>query len=184
MSTDSADVAQKISLEKSIAVLPFKNESNDSTNLYFVNGLMEASLGNLQKIEDLRVISRTSVEKYRNSNQNISEIAAELDVSYIVEGSGQKVGDQVMLNIQLIDAVTDTRIWGEQYTHKVVDVFAVQKEVAKKIADAIEARVTPSELEQIDKKPTENLVAYDYYLKAQEPFNRKTEEGLRSYSFI
>jgi len=83
-----------------------------------------------------------------------------------------------MLNIQLIDAVTDTRIWGEQYTHKVVDVFAVQKEVAKKIADAIEARVTPSELEQIDKKPTENLVAYDYYLKAQEPFNRETEEGL------
>ncbi|WP_421811980.1 helix-turn-helix domain-containing protein [Flagellimonas sp.] len=177
-SPPTADVAQKISLEKSIAVLPFKNESNDSTNLYFVNGLMEASLGNLQKIEDLRVISRTSVEKYRNSNQNISEIAAELDVSYIVEGSGQKVGDQVMLNIQLIDAVTDTRIWGEQYTHKVVDVFAVQKEVAKKIADAIEARVTPSELEQIDKKPTENLVAYDYYLKAQEPFNRETEEGL------
>ena len=177
-SPPTADVAQKISLEKSIAVLPFKNESNDSTNLYFVNGLMEASLGNLQKIEDLRVISRTSVEKYRNSNQNISEIAAELDVNYIVEGSGQKVGDQVMLNIQLIDAVTDTRIWGEQYTHKVVDVFAVQKEVAKKIADAIEARVTPSELEQIDKKPTENLVAYDYYLKAQEPFNRETEEGL------
>lgn len=177
-SPPTADVAQKISLEKSIAVLPFKNESNDSTNLYFVNGLMEASLGNLQKIEDLRVISRTSVEKYRDSNQNISEIASELNVNYIVEGSGQKVGDQVMLNIQLIDAVTDTRIWGEQYTHKVVDVFAVQKEVAKKIADAIEARVTPSELEQIDKKPTENLVAYDYYLKAQEPFNRETEEGL------
>lgn len=177
-SPPTADVTEKTSLEKSIAVLPFKNESNDSTNLYFVNGLMEASLGNLQKIEDLRVISRTSVEKYRDSNQNISEIASELNVNYIVEGSGQKVGDQVMLNIQLIDAVTDTRIWGEQYTHKVVDVFAVQKEVAKKIADAIEARVTPSELEQIDKKPTENLVAYDYYLKAQEPFNRETEEGL------
>ncbi|MHA7830112.1 MAG: helix-turn-helix domain-containing protein [Flagellimonas sp.] len=174
----TADVIKKISLEKSIAVLPFKNESNDSTNLYFVNGLMEASLGNLQKIEDLRIISRTSVEKYRNSNQNISEIAAELDVNYIVEGSGQKVGDQVMLNIQLIDAVTDTRIWGEQYTHQIVDIFAVQNEVAKKIADAIKARVTPSELEQIDRKPTDNLVAYDYYLQAQEPFNRETEEGL------
>jgi len=174
----TADVIKKISLEKSIAVLPFKNESSDSTNLYFVNGLMEASLGNLQKIEDLRVISRTSVEKYRNSDQNISEIAAELDVNYIVEGSGQKVGDQVMLNIQLIDAVTDTRIWGEQYTHQIVDIFAVQNEVAKKIADAIKARVTPSELEQIDRKPTDNLVAYDYYLQAQEPFNRETEEGL------
>lgn len=177
-STPTTNVSQSINLEKSIAVLPFKNESSDSTNLYFVNGLMEASLGNLQKIEDLRVISRTSVEKYRHSNQNISEIASELDVNYIVEGSGQKVGDQVMLNIQLIDAATDTRIWGEQYTHEVVDIFAVQNEVAKKIADAIKARVTPSELEQIDKKPTENLVAYDYYLQAQEPFNRETEEGL------
>lgn len=177
-STPTADIAQKASLEKSIAVLPFKNESSDSTNLYFVNGLMEASLGNLQKIEDLRVISRTSVEKYRNSDQNISDIASELNVNYIVEGSGQKVGDQVMLNIQLIDAVTDTRIWGEQYTHELVDIFAVQNEVAKKIADAIKAKVTPSELEQIDKKPTDNLAAYDYYLKAQEPFNRETEEGL------
>ena len=165
-------------LEKSIAVLPFKNESSDSTNLYFVNGLMEASLGNLQKIEDLRVISRTSVEKYRNTNQNIGEIASELNVNYIVEGSGQKVGDQVMLNIQLIDAVTDTQVWGEQYTHQLVDIFALQNEVAKKIADAIKAQVTPSELEQIDKKPTENLVAYDYYLKAQEPFNKETVEGL------
>lgn len=177
-STPTADIAQKASLEKSIAVLPFKNESSDSTNLYFVNGLMEASLGNLQKIEDLRVISRTSVEKYRNSDQNIGEIAAELNVNYIVEGSGQKVGDQVMLNIQLIDAITDTRIWGEQYTQEVVDIFAVQNEVAKKIADAIKAKVTPSELEQIDKKPTDNLAAYDYYLKAQESFNRQTEEGL------
>ncbi|MDF0705729.1 helix-turn-helix domain-containing protein [Flagellimonas okinawensis] len=177
-SPPAANTTQKSGVEKSIAVLPFKNESSDSTNLYFVNGLMEASLGNLQKIEDLRVISRTSVEKYRNSNQNIGEIASELDVNYIVEGSGQKVGDQVMLNIQLIDAATDTRIWGEQYTHQVVDIFAVQNEVAKKIADAIEAKVTPSELEQIDKKPTDNLAAYDYYLKAQEPFNRETEEGL------
>ncbi len=176
--TPTAEVSQNTSMEKSIAVLPFKNESSDSTNLYFVNGLMEASLGNLQKIEDLRVISRTSVEKYRNSNQNISEIASELDVNYIVEGSSQKAGDQVLLNIQLIDAATDTRIWGEQYTHEVVDIFAVQNEVAKKIADAIEARVTPSELEQIDKKPTDNLVAYDYYLQALEPFNWGTEEGL------
>jgi len=177
-SPTTADASQKTNLEKSIAVLPFKNESSDSTNLYFVNGLMEASLGNLQKIEDLRVISRTSVEKYRNSNQNIGEIAYELNVNYVVEGSGQKVGDQVMLNIQLIDAATDTRIWGEQYTHKVIDIFAVQNEVAKKIADAIKAKVTPSELELIDKKPTDNLAAYDYYLQAQEPFNRQTEEGL------
>tara|TARA_E500000318_G_scaffold66019_1_gene60970 strand:+ start:3543 stop:5609 length:2067 start_codon:yes stop_codon:yes gene_type:complete len=177
-SSPTPNEPMKLEVDKSIAVLPFKNESSDSTNQYFVNGLMEASLGNLQKIEDLRVISRTSVEKYRNSDQNIGEIAAELNVNYIVEGSGQKVGDQVMLNIQLIDAITDTRIWGEQYTQKVVDIFAVQNEVAKKIADAIKAKVTESELEQIDKKPTDNLAAYDYYLKAQEPFNRETIDGL------
>jgi TolB-like protein/AraC-like DNA-binding protein/Tfp pilus assembly protein PilF len=170
--------SEKRMVEKSIAVLPFKNESSDSTNLYFVNGLMEASLGNLQKIEDLRVISRTSVEKYRHSDKNIGEIASELNVNYIVEGSGQKIGDQVLLNIQLIDAATDTRVWGEQYTYGLVDVFALQNEVAKKIADAIEAKITPSELEQIDKKPTDNLVAYDYFLQAQEPFNRQTIEGL------
>ncbi|MBT9189261.1 helix-turn-helix domain-containing protein [Zobellia russellii] len=178
----SSSEAQKRALpeiEKSIAVLPFKNESSDSTNLYFVNGLMEAALGNLQKIEDLRVVSRTSVEKYRNSNKNIGEIASDLGVNYIVEGSGQKVGDQVLLNIQLIDAATDSRIWGQQYTHEVVDIFALQNEVAKKIANAVEANVTPSEWEQIDKKPTDNLVAYDYFLKAQEPFIQRTEAGLQ-----
>lgn len=175
----TSKASPKSAMEKSIAVLPFKNESMDTTNLYFVNGLMEAALGNLQKIEDLRVISRTSVEKYRNSNKNIKEIASDLGVNYIVEGSGQKVGDQVLLNIQLIDAATDSRIWGQQYTHQVVDIFGLQNEVAKKIANAVKANVTPSELEQIDKKPTDNLVAYDYYLKAQEPFLRRTEEGLQ-----
>lgn len=166
------------SIKKSIAVLPFKNMSSDSTNLYFVNGLMEASLNNLQKLKDLRVISRTSVEKYRNSDKTISEIAKELNVSYLVEGSGQRIGDQVLLNIQLIDASNDTPIWAEQYNHKVVDLFSLQNAISKKIADAIQATVTPAELEQINKKPTENLVAYDFYLKALVPFQRETKEGL------
>ncbi len=165
-------------LEKSIAVLPFKNESSDSSNLYFVNGLMESALSNLQKIEDLRVISRTSVEKYRNTDKAIPEISEELNVNYIVEGSGQKVGDEVLLNIQLIEASSDKHIWAEQYSRKIVDVFALQNEVAKKIADAIEAIVTPAELEQIEKKPTENLLAYDFYLQALDPFFSRTKEGL------
>ncbi|MDC6389103.1 helix-turn-helix domain-containing protein [Maribacter sp. PR1] len=165
-------------IEKSIAVLPFKNESSDSTNLYFVNGLMEAALYNLQKIEDMRVISRTSVEKYRKTDKGIPEIAEELNVSYLVEGSGQRVGNQVLLNIQLIEASTDTPIWVEQYNQEVVDIFALQNDVAKKIANAIQALVTPSELEQIEKKPTENLLAYDYYLKALDPYYRNTKEGL------
>ncbi len=163
---------------KSIAVLPFKNMSNDATNYYFVNGLMESSLNNLQKIEDLRVISRTSVEKYRNTTKTITEIADELNVSYIVEGSGQKIEDEVLLNVQLIDATNDTPIWTEQYKHQLVDIFSLQNTVAKKIAMSIQATVTPAELARIDKKPTENLEAYDYYLRGLEPLQKETKESL------
>jgi len=172
-------VTTEIDIEKSIAVLPFKNESSDSLNLYFVNGLMESALNNLQKIGDLRVISRTSVEKYRNTNKGIPEIAEELNVNYLVEGSGQRVGDQVLLNIQLIEASTDKPIWVEQYSRKVGDIFTMQNEVAKKIADAIEAIVTPAELKQIEKIPTENLFAYDYYLQALDPYYSRTKEGYK-----
>lgn len=169
---------KELKIEKSIAVLPFKNESSDSTNLYFVNGLMESTLNNLQKIEDLRVISRTSVEKYRKTDKGIPEIAEELSVNYLVEGSGQRVGNQVLLNIQLIEASTDTPIWVEQYNQEVEDIFGLQKDVAKKIADAIAAVVTPAELEQIEKKPTENVLAYDYYLQALDPYYSRSKEGL------
>jgi len=172
--SDSSDLA----LEKSIAVLPFKNESNDSSNLYFVNGLMESALSNLQKIEDLRVVSRTSVEQFRNSNKTIPEIAEVLQVSYIVEGSGQRVGDQVLLNIQLIDAYRDQPIWTQQYSRKVVDIFALQNQIAREITDAIQVVVTPSELEQIKKKATQNMVAYDYYLQALDLYYARTKDGL------
>ncbi|WP_462247277.1 helix-turn-helix domain-containing protein [Ekhidna sp.] len=164
---------------KSIAVLPFKNESSDSTNLYFVNGLMESTLNNLQKIKDLRVISRSSAEKYRNTNKTIPEIAEELNVSYFVEGSGQKIGDQILLNIQLIDASSDRHLWAEQYNREVVDIFELQNEVARNIVNSIEVIVTPSELELIGKKPTENLQAYDYYLQALGPLNSRTPDGLQ-----
>lgn len=163
--------------DKSIAVLPFKNESSDSLNLYFVNGLMESALNKLQKIGDLRVISRTSVEKYRNTNKGIPEIADELNVNYLVEGSGQRFGDQVLLNIQLIEAASDQPIWVEQYNREVKDVFALQNAVAKEIATAIKAIVTPAELQQIEKLPTENLLAYDYYLQALDLFYTRPKEG-------
>lgn len=165
-------------VDKSIAVLPYKNESSDSSNLYFVNGLMESTLSNLQKIKDLRVISRSSVERYRNSDKTIPEMADELKVKYFVAGSGQKVGDQVLLNIQLIEAGSDRQIWAEQYNREFVDIFELQNEVARKIVGAIEAIVTPSELELIEKKPTENLQAYDYFLQGLDPFYSRTNEGL------
>ncbi|MDB4286049.1 helix-turn-helix domain-containing protein [bacterium] len=165
--------------DKSIAVLPFKNESSDSSNLYFVNGLMESTLSKLQKIKDLRVISRSSVERYRKTDKTIPEMAEELKVNYFVTGSGQKIGDQVLLNIQLIEVSSDRQIWAEQYSRKVVDIFELQNEVAKKITKAIEVFVTPAELEQLEKKPTENLLAYDYYLQALGPFLSRTDEGLK-----
>jgi len=174
----STENDQNLSTEKSIAVLPFKNMSADSTNLYFVNGLMEASLGKLQKIKDLRVVSRTSVEKYRTTTASVSAIGEALNVRYIVEGSGQKNGDEVLLNIQLIDARSDTPVWTEQYQYKLDNVFELQNEVAKKIATAIEANITPNELVKLNNVPTESVEAYDAFLKGLEKSQAQTEENL------
>lgn len=154
--------------EKSIAVLPFKNDSNDSSNIYLINGLMEATLNNLQQIKDLKVISRTSVEKYRNTAKSIPEIAAELGVNYFVEGSGQKMGDRILLNIQLIEASTDRHLWANQYRRDTKDIFELQQEIAKNIANEIQVLITPEEKARIEKIPTDNLVAYDFYLKGKE----------------
>jgi TolB-like protein/AraC-like DNA-binding protein/tetratricopeptide (TPR) repeat protein len=165
---------------KSIAVLPFINDSNDSANLYFVNGLMEAVLGNLQKISDLKVVSRRSVEKYRNTNKSISEIGKELNVRYFVEGSGQKIGNQLLLNIHLVDGSTDKRIWSSQYRKEVADVFDLQIEVAKNIASHVQVIVTPDEKARIEKKPSANVEAYDYFLKALVEMNKYSAEGLLS----
>lgn len=169
----------KVNKEKSVAVLPFKNLSEDNSNLYFINGVMEASLNNLQKIKDLRVISRTSTEKYKNNPKTVIEIAEELQVNYLIEGSGQKIGNEVLISIQLINAKKDYPIWSEQYKYQLDNVFELQNTIAKKIAFAIKANVTPKELALIDKKPTENITAYDFYLKGLENQNEKTEIGLQ-----
>lgn len=164
--------------EKSIAVLPFINDSDDSSNVYFVNGLMESTLNDLQKIRDIRVVSRTSVEKYRNTKRLMPEIGKELNVKYLVEGSGQKVGNKVLLHIQLIDAETDRHLWSEQYNREIEDIFAIQMEVAKSIAGKIEAIITPEEADRISQVPTQNMVAYDHFLKGLDFLNRHTEESL------
>jgi len=167
-------------LEKSIAVLPFLNESNDSTNLYLINGLMESILDNLQKIEDLRVISRTSVEKYRGHPKSAPEIGRELNTNYLVEGSGQKIGNQILLNVQLIEASTDTHLWSKYYKRETGDIFDLQLEIAQSIASEIQAIITPEEAEQIEKVPTDNLVAYDYFLQGLEHFQEDTRAGLET----
>lgn len=165
-------------LEKSIAVLPFQNDSSDSSNIYIINGLMEAILNNLQKIEDLRVVSRTSVEKYRDRSKSIAEISNELDVNYFIEGSGQKLGEQILLTIQLIEAPKDKHLWSNRYNRKAVDIFELQAEVAKDIAEEVKVIITPDAIRFIEKKPTENLLAYDHYLKGLEKANNNSLNGL------
>jgi len=158
-------VEKGLGVDKSIAVLPFKNDSNDSTNVYLINGLMESTLNNLQKIKDLRVISRTSVEKYRNNAKTIPEMASELNVTYFVEGSGQKIGDRIVLTIQLIDGATDRHLWSRQYRRETKDIFTLQQEISDDIAGEIQAVITPDEKNRIQKIPTQNLEAYDLFLK-------------------
>ncbi len=165
-------------LEKSIAVLPFKNNSSDSSNLYIINGLMESILNNLQKIEELQVVSRTSVEPYRITNKTIPEISEELGVSYFIEGSGQKVGDQIQLSINLVQADNDNNLWSGQYNRQVIDIFELQADVAQDIAREISVVVSPEVQKRIAKVPTENLEAYDLYLRGVELSNLETLEGL------
>ncbi len=169
--------AVRPNLNKSIAVLPFKNDSNDSSNVYIINGLMESLLNKLQKIEGLRVISRTSVEKYRNNPKSSAEIAKELNVSYFVEGSGQKIGDQIMLNIQLIEAEDDKHLWAEQYNREAKDIFNLQKEVARHIVDKIQVIITPEEKARLNEQSTKNLLAYDFFLKGLDLMQKGNKES-------
>jgi TolB-like protein/AraC-like DNA-binding protein len=167
-------------LEKSIVVLPFKNESSDSSNVYLINGLMEATLNNLQQIQNLRVVSRTSAEKYRKTSKSVSEMAKELNVQYFVEGSGQKIGDKILLNIQLIDGETDKHLWAKQYRRESKDIFELQQEIAQNIAREIEVILTPEEKSRIEKRPTDDLEAYDYYLKGKDLFYRSGPKDLEA----
>jgi TolB-like protein/AraC-like DNA-binding protein len=167
------------SLEKSIAVLPFINDSNDSTNVYLINGLMESTLNNLYQIKELKVTSRTSAEKYRNTTKSIPEMAEELNVNYFVEGSGQKMGDNIVLNIQLIEGPTDRHLWAKQYRKEASDIFELQQEIAKDIAKEIQVIITPEEKKKIEKKSTESVLAYDYFLKGKELFYLSTGESLQ-----
>ncbi len=156
--------------EKSIAVLPFINDSPDQENTYFINGVMEEILNNLQKIKTLRVISRTSVEQYRERKKTVREIAEELGVNYIVEGSGQKYGKSFRLRAQLIMAEHESHLWGESFQQKITDVddiFNIQIKIAESIAEELKAVISPEEKRLIEKLPAADLEVYDEYLKAR-----------------
>jgi serine/threonine protein kinase len=156
--------------ERSIAVLPFINDSPDQENTYFINGVMEEILGNLQKIKAFRVISRTSVEQYRDRKKSVREIAEELGVNYIVEGSAQKYGNAFRLRVQLIMAGRESHLWGESFQQKITDVediFNIQIRIAKSIAEELRAVISPEEKKLIEKIPVADLAVYDEYLKAR-----------------
>jgi len=156
-------------VQKSIAVLPFINDSSDSTNVHFINGVMEAIINNLSEIKDLSVVSRSSAEQYRNNNdKSIKQIARELGVNYIVEGSGQKTGDKIKLSIQLIEAKNDKHLFSQSYERELEEIYKLQSEIAVSVASKINAVITPEEMKQIEKKPTKNIAALNQYLKGEE----------------
>jgi serine/threonine-protein kinase len=154
--------------EKSIAVLPFENLSSDKENAYFTDGVQDEILTELAKVADLKVISRTSVMQYKSGvARDLREIGKQLGVAHLLEGSVQRVGGKVRVNAQLIDARTDGHLWAENYDRPLDDVFAIQSEIAKTIANQLQAKLSPSEKAAIEKPPTTDLTAYDLYLRAQ-----------------
>jgi TolB-like protein/Flp pilus assembly protein TadD len=156
-------------LEKSIAVLPFENLSRDPDNAFFTDGVQDEILADLAKVADLKVISRTSVMQYKNvSTRNLPEIAQALKVAHVLEGSVQRSANRVRVSAQLIDARNDTHVWAEKYDRDLADVFAIQSEIAQKIADQLQAKLSPTEKNAISERPTSDLAAYDLYLRAKE----------------
>ena len=159
--------------EKSIAVLPFENLSEDKANAYFADGIQDEILTRLSKIADLKVISRTSTQHYKSAPENLPEIAKQLGVAHILEGSVQKSGDAVRVNVQLIKAANDSHLWADTYDRRLTDIFLVESEVAKAIADQLRVKLTGQEEQVIAAKPTDNPEAYDAYLRGL-AYNLKT----------
>src|SRR5256886_8462262 len=172
-------------VDKSIAVLPFQNLSDDPQNAYFADGIQDDLLTSLSRIGDLKVISRTSVMQYRDKATNLRDIGKALGVSNILEGSVRRSGNKVRVNVQLIDANSDEHIWASDYDRDVIDVFAIQSDLAQKIAEALQAKLSPGEKSQMTQKPTENAEAYLAFVQAhnlscevEEPAKLKQSEQL------
>ena len=167
-------------VEKSIAVLPFENLSEDKANAYFADGVQDEILTDLAKVADLKVISRTSVMQYKNlATRNLREIAQQLGVAHVLEGSVQRTGNRVRVSAQLIDARTDMHLWAEHYDRDLADVFGIQSEIAKTIADQLQAKISPSEKAAIEKAPTTDLAAFDLYERAKTLLADGTETSTR-----
>ena len=163
---------------KSIAVLPFDNLSGDPDNAYFCEGVQDEILTRLAKVADLKVISRTSTQRFKSVPSDLRDIAKQLGVMNILEGSVQKANDQVRVNVQLINAMNDAHLWAEIYDRKLTDIFATESDIAKTIAETLQAKLTGSEITAISKKPTANPEAYELYLKGRFFWNKRTGADL------
>ena len=159
-------------IDKSIAVLPFENLSQEKENAFFADGIQDDILTNLSRIGDLKVISRTSVMSYRAKPATVREIGKALGVSTVLEGSVRREGNRVRVNVQLINAANDEHIWANNYDRDLTDVFAIQTDLAREIVNALQAKLSPAEKEQIEKKPTQNTEAYLALMQARELFRR------------
>jgi TolB-like protein/Tfp pilus assembly protein PilF len=177
----SGDIIPTKEIEKTIAVLPFRNLSNDTTQLYFCDGFMEEILNNLQAVKSLTVRSRTSSGQYRDTNKSVVIIGNELNANYLVEGSVGREGNNLKIWVQLIDSKADKHIWSNEYTREIKQIFSLQSEIARDIAAELRAILSPGEIEQIEKKPTENLEAYNYYLQGNFYYRKSFDvEDLRT----
>ncbi len=164
--------------EKSVAILPFQNLSKDPENAFFADGIQEEILSRLSKIADLKVISRTSTQRYKSAPKNLLEIGRQLGVAHIVEGSVQKSGGAVRVNVQLIKAANHSHVWADKYDRKLTDIFAVESEIAAKVADALQAKLSGSEQRAIAARPTENTEAYQLYLQGRHLLAQRAETAL------
>jgi TolB-like protein/Tfp pilus assembly protein PilF len=163
---------------KSIAVLPFENLSNDPENAYFAEGIQDEILTRLAKVADLKVISRTSTQRFKSSPEDLAAIAKQLGVVHVLEGTMQRANEKVRVNVQLINAANDAHVWAETYDRELTDIFAVESEIAKSVADALRAKLTAREAEAITARPTENKAAYDLYLRGRFFWFKRTADDL------
>jgi TolB-like protein len=177
---DVTPVSKAAIPEKSVAVLPFENLSSDKENAYFADGIQEEILTRLAKIADLKVISRTSTLHYKSAPKNLSQIAQQLGVAHVVEGGVQKSGEAVRVNVQLINALTDAHLWAETYDRKLTDAFAIETDIAKAIAEKLQARISGRESDAISQHPTEDSEAHQLYLKGRYFWNKRSADGLRT----
>jgi TolB-like protein/Flp pilus assembly protein TadD len=165
--------------QKSVAVLPFTNMSGDPENEYFSDGITDDIITQLSKIADIKVISRTSVMQYKDSEKNLRRIGEELGVAAILEGGVRKIGDRVRINAQLINASSDAHLWAETYDRELTDIFAIQSDVARQIAGALRSTLTPDEQERLRRQPTDNLEAYELYVQGRFFWNRRTVQDMQ-----